>query len=343
MSLQLLVGQPGLLTTVQDLGRYGYGSIGLPAAGVMDEYAASVANFMLGNEAEAAVLEITLLGPTLTAVGSGLAALVGGDLGAKLNGIALPVCGSFWLHEGDVLSFRGGTGSRTYLALAGGIDIALVLHSRSTFLRGKLGGFQGRALMRGDLIAAGAAAGLPAWYGRLPERFWPQSQGERQLIRVLLGPQGDFFGAAEKLSFFTQTWQVSKDSDRMGYRLEGEALHHLDKKEIVSDGVMKGAIQVPGHGQPIVLLADAQTTGGYPKIATVIGPDLGKFAYFSAGNRLRFQEVSYEAALQARRDRNAQYAAIKNWLAGQTTPTSHLYRISVKGEVFTVRVDEKLE
>ncbi|MDD2999916.1 MAG: KipI antagonist, partial [Candidatus Riflebacteria bacterium] len=171
----------------------------------------------------------------------------------------------------------------------------------------------------------------------------PQSQGERQLIRVLLGPQGDFFGAAEKLSFFTQTWQVSKDSDRMGYRLEGEALHHLDKKEIVSDGVMKGAIQVPGHGQPIVLLADAQTTGGYPKIATVIGPDLGKFAYFSAGNRLRFQEVSYEAALQARRDRNAQYAAIKNWLAGQTTPTSHLYRISVKGEVFTVRVDEKLE
>lgn len=343
MSLQLRVVKSGLLTTVQDLGRYGYGSIGLPAAGVMDEYAATVANLMLGNEVQAAVLEITLMGPTLTAVGSGLAALVGGDLGAKLNGIALPICGSFLLREGDILSFSGGTGCRTYLALAGGIDVAVVLHSRSTFLRGKLGGFNGRALTRADMISACESSSQPAWYGRLPERFWPQSQGERQLIRALSGPQGDLFDAAEKLSFFTQNWQVSKDSDRMGYRLEGEALHHLDKKEIVSDGVLKGAIQVPGHGQPIVLLADAQTTGGYPKIATVIGADLGKFAYFSSGNQLRFQEVSYEAAVQARRDLNAQYETIKTWLAGQTAPTSHLFRISVKGEVYTLRVDEKLE
>lgn len=341
MSSQIFqVEQPGLLSTFQDLGRFGYGSFGVPAAGAMDPYSHRMANIMVGNSDLEATLEMTFLGPTLSVLNRQRVAIVGGDLGAELNGIPLPPCFAFDVQPGDVLRFNGGIGVRSYLAVAGGWDLPIVMGSRSTYLRAAIGGLGGAPLKRKQILSAQPHATLPQWQGVLPTKYWPQNRPESKTIRVLWGPQDDYFGEDQKNKFLSQDWKVGKDSDRMGYRLEGEALRHLDKKEIVSDGVCQGAIQVPGHGQPIVLLADAQTTGGYPKIATIISADLGKLAHLRASDSLEFKDISYDVAVLAIKQQKSVLQEVEQFVIAHRSSISHIYNIRIRGQEFKIRVDE---
>jgi len=334
------VEQAGLLSTFQDLGRFGYGSFGVPAAGAMDPYSHRLANIMVGNPEHEATLEMTLLGPTLTVLNNCRVAVVGGDIGAELNGVDLPSCVAFEVHVGDDLRFLGGKGVRSYLAVAGGWDLPVVMGSRSTYLRAALGGLGGSALKKGQILGAQTPIESPNWVGTLPKKYWPLNPLDSKTIRILWGPQDDYFDDVQKSRFTSQSWKVGKDSDRMGYRLDGEALLHLDKKEIVSDGVCQGAIQVPGHGQPIVLLADAQTTGGYPKIATIISADLGRLAHFRASDTLKFEAVSYDEAVNALKQQISVLQEVRLFVNSQQPSVSKFYNIRIRGQEFQVRVDE---
>ncbi len=341
MSLKLKVQNPGLFTTVQDLGRDGYRRNGLPAAGAMDRYALAVANLMVGNEVSAAGLECTLLGPAIAFEGVGIAAITGGDLGAKLNGQPMAPWTSFVVKEGDLLSFTAPiSGCRAYLAVRGGLDLPIALGGRSTYLRGAVGGLDGRALQKGDLLSAGPVAAHWQWTGTLPAQWLPERKAP-VVARVVLGPQDDYFTSATIRQFLDAEFEVTKEADRMGYRLTGPHITHRDKKEIVSDGVLPGAIQIPGHGQPIVLLADAQTAGGYPKIAAVIEPDLAVFAQARPGDRIRFAQVSLEEAVEAMRLQAQRLEEIGAWVQAQQPASVRKMIATVNGRHYEVTIQER--
>jgi KipI family sensor histidine kinase inhibitor len=281
----------GLLTTVQDRGRFGYGRFGVPAAGAVDSLAYETANRLVGNEPGAAALECTVSGPRLRALRTVFVAVTGGDLGATVEREDLglwrpPPWSSFLLRPENVLRFDGRRrGARSYIAFAGGIDVPLVMGSRSTYLASCFGGLEGRSLQAGDRLRL-ASEPRPPGPQRAPVR--PPEAGET-VLRVIWGPQDDAFTQAGRETLVTSAFRVSETADRMGYRLTGPALAHRGAKEIVSDGMMAGAIQVPPDGLPIVMLADCATTGGYPKIATVVSADLRKLGQLIPGERLRFQ------------------------------------------------------
>lgn len=300
----LRVNKAGLLTTVQDLGRYGYGRFGLPVAGAVDECALRWANVVAGNPAGAAALEMTLLGPTLTLEGDQavVAALAGADFGATLNGVALPTWRSFTLHPGDTLALGAcRVGARSYLAVAGGIDVPPVFGSRATDILGGIGGVEGRPLTVGDLLplappALGATTAVAVPQDLIPE-YSPTIA-----VRVVLGPQDERFTEDAIAAFLASCFTVTRESDRMGMRLEGPALTFRDGApgaDILSEGVVTGAIQVPAHGKPIVLLAAHQTTGGYAKIATVIGADLWRLGQARPGDTVGFSAVTIPEAHEA--------------------------------------------
>jgi biotin-dependent carboxylase-like uncharacterized protein len=297
----LAVLDPGLLTTVQDLGRPGHGRLGIPPSGPLDRPAFILANRLVGNPDGAAGLELTLKGPRLEARASCLVAVTGAEMGLTVNGAAAPAWTTVPLRPGDVLAFRmAAAGCRAYLAVAGGIDVPSVLGSRATYLRGRLGGLEGRALQKGDLLPVGApASGEAASRGRhVPEARRPVYPAEVE-ARVILGPQADRFTPAGVAAFLGGSYTVTPQADRMGYRLEGPVIEHARGHDIVSDGIPLGGIQVPGEGQPIVLLVDRQTTGGYTKIATVISVDIARIGQTRPGQRVRFREVSLAEAAAA--------------------------------------------
>ncbi|HZS33748.1 MAG TPA: biotin-dependent carboxyltransferase family protein [Methylomirabilota bacterium] len=304
----LAVIEPGLLTTVQDLGRLGYQRVGIPPSGPMDRAAFVVANRLVGNPDGAAGLECTLNGPRLEVRQPALVAVTGAEMEPSLNGDPLPTWTAVAVAPGDVLAFRmARAGCRAYLAVAGGLDVAPVLGSRATYLRGRLGGLGGRALQKGDVLPVGrpAAAG---WPGRtVPPALRPAYPAEVE-CRVILGPQADRFTADGIAAFLGAAYEVTPQADRMGYRLKGPLITHARGHDIVSDGIPLGGIQVPGEGQPIVLLVDRQTTGGYTKIATVIGVDIGRIGQTRPGQRVRFREVGLEEA-------HAALADERRWLA----------------------------
>lgn len=294
-------------TTVQDLGRVGYQRYGVPVAGAVDAPALRAANILVGNPPEVAGLECTIAGPiVLRFLRKVLIAVTGADLGAALESKSgrrrtIAPWSSHVVEEGDVLRFSGRrSGARSYLALAGGIDVPLVLGSRSTYLAAGLGGQEGRSLLPGDILYA-YPAGMPVGStNRWPEGDVPRYAAEVSL-RVILGPQEDYFTGRALKTLLTADYEVSVSSDRWGVRLEGPRLEHGKANEIVSDGNVLGAIQVPPDGQPIVMLADRATAGGYPKIATVIGADVPKIGQLMPGHRLRFRSVSVDEAIRALR------------------------------------------
>ncbi|NLN83174.1 MAG: biotin-dependent carboxyltransferase family protein [Firmicutes bacterium] len=302
MNPAFYVSNPGLFTTLQDLGRFGYAASGIPQSGALDPYSLRIANILVGNRQDEAALELTILGPRLEFLDNLHFALAGGDLGAQLNGIDLPAFGAYQGQKGDILSFQGGPGVRAYLAVKGGFSASLTLGSKSTYLRAGLGGFAGRPLLREQILygltGPKTQGSNPSFLGELPKTMTAEFVDREVPLEVILGPQDDYFAAGQIESFFAQQWQVSSDFDRMGYRLAGEKLEHLDKKEIISDGISPGAIQVPGHGLPIILLADAQTTGGYPKIATVISADLPLLAQRKAEDWVSFSKCNFAQAKQ---------------------------------------------
>jgi antagonist of KipI len=319
LALEVLDG--GLLTTVQDLGRTGYERFGVPVAGAMDPLALRAANWLVGNPLDAAALEITLVGPRLRATERCLIALAGADLGLRVNGWDLPPWMAVFVRQGWTIEFGGRkTGCRAVLAVAGGIDVGPVMGSRSTYLSGGFGGFEGHALRRSDIVPVGLVGfHLPGLAGRtFPRRHIP-NYSDTPTIRVILGPQNDYFTDEGIATFLSSEYEVSAASDRMGCRLtsispsppgrgqgEGRSKRQestLTRSDFISDGIPLGAVQVPTDGQPIVMLADRQTTGGYPKIAAVISADIPLLAQCVPGqSRMRFEAVSVEEAQTSYRE-----------------------------------------
>lgn len=286
--------RPGVQSTVQDLGRCGLRHLGIAQNGALDAPALRLGNRLLGNAADSAGLEIAL-GPVALRFGrDGWFALTGADFQATLDGH--PVW-SGWrtpCRQGQVLQLNGSRdGMRAYLCVDGGIDVPLVLGARATDLKAGYGGYQGRALQAGDLLPQGPARPL---CGRLGARLRPW----QPVLRALPGPEYAQFDAASQAAFWEQAWTVSPQSNRMGYRLQGSALQRHDPRELLSHAVLPGVVQLPPGGQPIVLLADAQTTGGYPRLAVVIEADLWLLAQARPGSQLRFQRCDLATAAAAR-------------------------------------------
>jgi biotin-dependent carboxylase-like uncharacterized protein len=287
----------GLLTTVQDLGRVGHQQYGVPVSGAMDGWAIRAANRLVGNDEHAAALEITLAGPVLRFDGAGVIALAGADLGARLNGRPLAAWQSVAVPSGGEVSFSGARdGLRAYVSVAGGIDVPLVLGSRSTLLTARLGGFQGRALAAGDRVPVGACADASRAAGRRVPRDVIPTYGHAHAVRVIMGPQDEAFAEEGVRSFLSGTYTMAPQSDRVGCRFAGPRIAHRRGADIVSDGTVCGAVQVAGDGMPIVLMADRGTTGGYAKIATVATVDLPRLAQAAPGDRVRFVRIGIDEA-----------------------------------------------
>ncbi len=321
--MAITVIRPGLLTSVQDLGRFGMQHFGVPVSGAMDGDALRVANRLVGNADNAAALEVTLVGPELEFHDDTLIALTGGDLEATIEGKPVPMHRPVWVARGRRLCFgRCITGCRAYLAFAGGIDVAPVLGSRSTYVRAALGGLNGRALAAGDRInmfATDAALcsrlrDLPAFLrdGFAAPRWSVQMRFERlwlqpQRIRFVAGRHWESLEAGVRSAFTSGNFRVSASSDRMGYRLEGVRLDSGERGDIASEAVAFGTVQLPPDGNPIVLMADRQTIGGYPRLGEVAGVDLPLLAQLKPGDALRFERI---ALAEAQRLAHAQAVAL---------------------------------
>ncbi|WP_413206630.1 biotin-dependent carboxyltransferase family protein [Rhodospirillum sp. A1_3_36] len=298
MTALLEILAPGAMTTVQDLGRTGFRGQGVPLAGVLDRVTLRLVNALLGNDPGEAALEVRLTAPRIRVGDAPLRLGLGGDVSARVARNGKTVEASPWttltLEPGETAEIRLIHGAMVgVVGIAGGMDLPPVLGSRSTYVRAGIGGVQGRALVEGDRLRCRAPAPKGA-ERRLADPF-PMGGGP---IRVLPGPQEDFFTAEALETLFSADYEVTKDLDRMGIRLSGPSLAHHPERgaEILSEGMAPGCIQVPGSGQPILVLADGQTVGGYPKPGVVISADLPRLAALRPGDRLRFQAVTQEEA-----------------------------------------------
>lgn len=310
MSPGLKVLAPGAHTTVQDLGRIGYQEIGVPVSGALDGFSLRLANVLVSNHYGMAALEILLSGPTLEVVADAVRVALAGAgaslaiLGEKLRVVAAGQ--SVLLYRGEIFQIALDSQSACcYLAVEGGIAVPLVLGSASTYVRAGFGGLEGRLLRRDDIV--------PLAIARPPERVElrlarPLDVARDQPIRVVLGPQQEYFANDAVAALLGAEFRVSKNADRMGMRLEGPLLRQRAGWDIVSDAIATGAIQVPGSGEPILLLADHQTTGGYPKIATVVSADLPVVGRRRPGDTLRFAAVTVEEAEELCRDEERSFA-----------------------------------
>jgi biotin-dependent carboxylase-like uncharacterized protein len=288
-----------MLTTIQDQGRIGYRAFGMPASGVMDRYAATMANILAGNAPDAAVLEMTMLGGGFRFPNEAYLAVCGADMQGTLNGRKIKNWSAFYVPANSELVFDYAiNGCRTYLAFYGGIAVPQVLGSRSTYTRAAIGGLEGRALQSDDVIEIDKADAMPFALRELSYHHLPKYTNEIR-VRVILGPQDDLFTAEGRQNLFSESFTVSSRNDRMGILLEGPTIQHVTGPDIISDALCAGAIQVPGDGHPIIMMADCQTTGGYAKIGFVISPDLSKLAQAKAGDTVTFVECSDKEAVAA--------------------------------------------
>jgi antagonist of KipI len=299
MTAVLRVVEPGLFMTVQDLGRPNAISAGVPPGGAMDRFAHRAANLLVGNPEGDAGLECTLTGPTLLAMHSCLVAITGADFDPRVNGQAVPGWTGIFLGQGDRLTFGARRlGGRAYIAVAGGIQGDRWLGSFSTYLIAARGGIHGRNLKAGDEISVAREAARPAVSGRqLPERLRPRY--EDHTLFAIAGPHIRRLDADSRAALFGAAFKVSREADRMGYRLDGPRLA-TSGDELLSFGLTAGAVQVPRGGQPILLMADHQTAGGYPVVATVVSASMPIAAQLLPGDELRFAEVTLERAHQMR-------------------------------------------
>jgi len=307
----MTVVKPGLLTTVQDLGRRGFQHHGIGVGGAMDSFALRVANLLVGNPESAAGLEVTLLGPTLRFEDDGVIAIAGGDLTATVNDRPLPMWHAVYVRAGGVLNFgQCVSGCRAYVAVAGGVDVPEVLGSRSTHLRARFGGLEGRPFRAGDVVPAGSAsasaidlmprstggaAPFAAVGGGLGPAFRP-AYVAAPTVRAIPGTHMNRLDGESRKRLFTTPWRVKPQSDRMGYRLDGATLGLVAPLEPISEPVCPGTVQLPSEGRPIALMADCQTTGGYPRIAQVATVDLAVLAQLKPGDSFTFEELTLEKA-----------------------------------------------
>lgn len=307
----LRVEAAGLLTTVQDLGRLNALASGVPPGGAMDRFAHSAANLLAGNEIGAATLECTLSGPVLVAERSCLVAITGADLDPRVNGKPARMWTGIFLSAGDRLTLATRrSGARAYLAVAGGVAADRWLGSRSTYLLVTRGGMRGRALVAGDMVSVAAGSSAPAVAGRELARHLRPDYPDHSL-RVIAGPHIGRLGTDGRHALFTSAFKVSHQADRMGYRLEGPELDSSGE-ELLSFGLTAGVVQLPARGNPILLMADHQTAGGYPVIATVVGASLPVAAQLAPGDEVRFSEVSLAEALRMRRAQEAALDSLRD-------------------------------
>lgn len=301
-----------MLTTVQDLGRNGYQSQGFSVAGVMDVRSFKIANLLLDNPENEAVLEFTLIGPTLQFTSDTIIAITGGDFQPTVNGEPAPMYTALYMKRGDILKFGSArTGSRGYIAFSSYLDIPVVMGSRCTNLKSKIGGYKGRKLKDEDYIGF-----------RIKRRYLPyflsrkldldEFDEEEVTLRVVMGPQDDMFTKQGIHTLLSETYTVTSDFDRMGCRLEGPFIASKNGSDIISDGIAFGSIQVPAHGKPIVLLADRQTTGGYAKIATVATVDIPKLVQRKTDHKIRFKAITVEEAQKLYLEEEEQYVAMRS-------------------------------
>lgn len=333
--------EPGPLTTIQDKGRKGYQRFGMPVAGAMDLFSYRIANLLVGNNEDAAAIEFTLQGLQMEFLQDALIAVTGAETVFLQDNKPLPMWQSILVTKGSIISLgRVSQGLRGYVAISGGLDVPEVLGSSSTYLRAELGGMQGRKLIAGDILTRGRCFDIKLAdfkNRRLPKALIPKFK-EYEEIRVILGPQAELFASESIATFLTSDYEITLQSDRMGYRLKGPVIIHKESADIISDGIPPGAIQVPGHGQPIIMLADRPTTGGYAKIATVIARDLNKIAQLKPGNKIRFKEVALEEAYAALHDMENIMGKIEEF-AIKAGPAK-VYKLRIGGREYIASVEE---
>ncbi|MCX7970103.1 MAG: biotin-dependent carboxyltransferase family protein [Negativicutes bacterium] len=334
----IVVERAGFFTTVQDHGRNGYRASGLPPAGAIDSYAYLVANAMVGNNRQAA-LEMTLCGDSFRFECSRLVAITGADMQCRLDGELVAGWSSFVVKAGQRLEFGPAvSGCRAYLAVAGGIDVPLVMGSRSTLWRAGLGGYCGRALRSGDRLPVGRPETGVGQVGRLPGDLVEQADGQPVRLRIIPGPQADMFTAEGWQTLLSAVYLLDNNSDRMGCRLQGPAVRHRSGADVITDAMCWGAIQVPPDGQPIIAMADGQTTGGYAKIAVVFAADLGKLGQCRPGDRVCFRLGEESEAIAARQDQAARLRQAGRW-AGERHGWRRLV-VTVDGRDYRVEIRE---
>lgn len=313
MSMKVI--KPGLLTTIQDLGRYGYQKYGIIVGGAMDSLALRIANLLVGNSDNDPALEITLTGPSLEWQKDAWIAICGGDLSPSINGEAVPLWRPIYITKNSILTFHTAVrGCRAYLAVAGGIEVPRVMGSGSTYVRAGLGGFKGRGLLEGDVLKFGQRSQqleasmrnfslhkksisftAASWF--VSSDMYPDYESN-PLVRIMKGIEFHLFTVESRKALLSETFQVSPQSDRMGCRLSGSRMQLIHPHEMISEAVTAGIVQVPLGGSPIILLADRQTTGGYPRIAQAAAVDLPVIAQVKPGESFRFVEITHQEAEQ---------------------------------------------
>lgn len=311
----ITVIQQGFFTTVQDEGRWGYQAYGLPVAGMMDRYSGRIVNMLAGNKEQAAVLEMTSLGAVFKFDEEQFVAVGGADMGVRVNGTAVPNWSAFFVPKnGEVRFAEAISGYRSYMAVRGGIDVPVVLGSRSTCVKAGVGGYEGRPLRQGDVLAVGQQGRKAVREQTLPNEYVPLYEN-KITVRVILGPQHTMFSEDALAAFFAKPYTVTKQADRVGYRLTGTRILPINKADIISDAMYQGAIQIASHGMPFIMLADHQTTGGFAKLGYVIQSDLPKIAQVKTGDSIWFSCVSEEEALAALWEEQQVYQAVSDILA----------------------------
>lgn len=304
----LVVKKPGVITTIQDNGRYGFQGSGFSTNGVMDHRAFAIANLLVENEPNAPVLEFALAGPTVRFTTNTFVAITGGDFSPTLDGEPVPMYAAIMVHRGSILRFKASrTGCYGYLAIAGNsMRVPEVMGSRSTNLKCEFGGWKGRALTIGDYVPFTTKS-----VDFLPNLGSHRIEGDNDFygfghdevtLRVVPGPQENMFTDAGTETFYSQTYTTTTKCDRMGYRLDGPEIETKHGSDIISDGIAFGAVQVPSHGRPIIMLADRQTTGGYAKIGTIASVDIPKLVQRPPGSKVRFEPISVQEAQQLMRE-----------------------------------------
>ena len=317
MGIKILT--PGMFTTVQDGGRKGYQSSGFSPAGVMDTRSYRIANLLVDNDADEAVLEIMMLGPSIEFGEDEVIAVTGAPVDPRINERPVSMNRAIQVKRGDILKFGyPKTGRYAYIAFAGGLDIQMVMGSRSTHTKSLMGGFRGGRLEAGALIRLRNPRKRLRRMNKRDLSDWSETYKEgavkasSELLRVILGPQDDYFTKEGMVTFLNAEYKVDVDSDRMGYRLSGEPVEAKQGVDILSDGIAFGAVQITPEGQPIIMLADRQTTGGYAKIANVISVDIPRLVQLRTNEKVKFAACSVEVAQRLYRAQQEEFERIKN-------------------------------
>ena len=335
----------GIFDTIQDLGRFGFQQYGIPISGAMDSYALCIGNRLLGNKENEAGIEISSPGLSLEVLSGTVIGITGANFKPTINNSSASMWEAIEVKKGDCISFNQiKNGSRSYLLVAGGISVTTMLGSKSTYTRGKIGGLKGRPLSKYDIINIGNPnQKLPDIIGRKVPSINIPNYHEENEIRIMLGPQDDYFTKEGFRVFLNYFYEITVHSDRMGYRLKGPKIESKNSSDIITDGIPLGSIQVPQDGMPIVMLADRQTTGGYAKIATVISVDIDKLAQMKLGNKIKFTPINLEEAHRLLGEREKKISEIqfeKKETTKLKSSNARIFKVKLEEKIYEVEIKE---